>query len=136
MPAAGRCYPSYEAIAARAGCARSTVAEALKVLEGAGVLTWQHRTTRIRERCADLFGHQGRRWRVIRTSNAYVFRDPQQHTEGPSAYQSENQPETLNQVVLFSNCTTHDTNSPLERALHRLETKLLLRRANPERGTP
>ena len=34
----GRCFPSYEGIAKRAGCARSTVAEALKVLEWAGVL--------------------------------------------------------------------------------------------------
>jgi hypothetical protein len=40
----------------RAGCARSTVAEALKALEWAGVLSWQHRITRIRERCTDLFG--------------------------------------------------------------------------------
>ena len=36
----------YEAIAAKAECARSTVAEALKALEWAGVLTWQHRITR------------------------------------------------------------------------------------------
>jgi DNA-binding FadR family transcriptional regulator len=35
----GCCFPSYEAIAAKADCARSTVAEALKVLEWAGVLT-------------------------------------------------------------------------------------------------
>jgi Helix-turn-helix domain len=35
----GRCFPSYEAIAERAGCARSTVAEALKALEWAGVLS-------------------------------------------------------------------------------------------------
>ena len=42
----GRCFPSYEAIADRAGCARSTVAEALKVLEWAGVLTWQNRISR------------------------------------------------------------------------------------------
>jgi hypothetical protein len=32
--------PSYKAIADRAGCARSTVAEALKALEWAGVLSW------------------------------------------------------------------------------------------------
>jgi Helix-turn-helix domain len=32
----GICFPGYEAIAERAGCARSTVAEALKVLEWAG----------------------------------------------------------------------------------------------------
>jgi DNA-binding transcriptional regulator YhcF (GntR family) len=51
-----RCFPSYEAIAAKAECARSTVAEALKALEWAGVLTWQNRITRIREACTDLFG--------------------------------------------------------------------------------
>ena len=33
----GCCFPSYEAIAAKAECARSTVAEALKALEWAGV---------------------------------------------------------------------------------------------------
>ena len=43
----GCCFPSYEAIAAKAECARSTVAEALKALEWAGVLTWQNRITRI-----------------------------------------------------------------------------------------
>ena len=42
----GCCFPSYEAIAAKADCARSTVAEALKALEWAGVLTWQNRITR------------------------------------------------------------------------------------------
>ena len=35
----GICFPSYEAIATRAGCARSTVAEALRVLDWAGVLS-------------------------------------------------------------------------------------------------
>lgn len=39
----GACFPSYEAIAEKAGCARSTVAEALKALEFAHVLTWQNR---------------------------------------------------------------------------------------------
>ena len=64
----GCCFPSYEAIAARAECARSTVAEALKALEWAGVLTWQNRITRIHVRERDLFGHWASRWRVIRTS--------------------------------------------------------------------
>jgi hypothetical protein len=41
------------------------------------VLNWQHRITRIRERCTDLFGRDSWRWRVIRTSNAYQFIDPQ-----------------------------------------------------------
>ena len=61
----GCCFPSYEAIAAKAECARSTVAEALKALEWAGVLTWQNRITRILVRERDLFGHWASRWRVM-----------------------------------------------------------------------
>ncbi len=72
----GLCFPSYATIAERAGCARSTVAEALKALEAAGVLTWVNRLVRVRERCPDLFGANGTRWRVIRTSNGYAFHDP------------------------------------------------------------
>jgi hypothetical protein len=68
----GCCFPSYERIAEKAGCVRSTVAEAVRALEFAGVLTWQNRNVRIRERCTDLFGKDGCRWRVIRTSNAYL----------------------------------------------------------------
>ena len=55
----GVCFPSYERIAEKAGCHRCTVAEALKALEFAGVLTWQHRIVRVRERCHDLFGREG-----------------------------------------------------------------------------
>ena len=95
----GRCFPSYESIAAKADCARSTVAEALKVLEWAGVLTWAHRITRIQERCQDLFGRHGWRWRVIRTSNAYVFRDPLQRPEGPEPSKSENSAGTPKQEI-------------------------------------
>jgi len=72
----GLCFPSYERIAENAGCARSTVAEAIKALEEAGLLTWVHRIARIRERCDDLFGRMGSRWRIIRTSNGYRFPDP------------------------------------------------------------
>jgi len=72
----GLCFPSYEKIAERAKCARSTVAEAIKALEAAGVLSWVNRIVRVRERCADLFGHTGTRTRVIRTSNGYAFNDP------------------------------------------------------------
>jgi hypothetical protein len=74
--ASGLCYPGYERIAEAAGCARSTVAEALKGLEEAGILTWVHRIKRVRERCLDLLGDSGWRWRVQRTSNAYNFCDP------------------------------------------------------------
>ena len=72
----GLCFPSYEKIAEAAGCARSTVAEAIKALEDAGILTWVQRIKRVRERCADLLGDNGWRWRVLRTSNAYEFNDP------------------------------------------------------------
>ena len=73
----GLCFPSLAKIAEAARCAASTVAEALKALEAVGVLSWVNRIVRIRERCEDLFGNMGTRWRIIRTSNAYHFRDPQ-----------------------------------------------------------
>src|SRR5215467_6955713 len=44
----GRCFPSYEKIAAAAKCARSSVAVAIKSLEAAGLLTWVNRIARVR----------------------------------------------------------------------------------------
>ncbi len=131
----GRCFPSYEAIAAKAGCARSTVAEALKALEWAGVLSWQHRITRIRERCRDLFGHKGWRWRVIRTSNAYVFRDPKATDHGGFASKSENPAGTQDQDILDP-VATHAVNldSPLQRALSRFGAAVAARNGI-EQGT-
>ncbi len=73
----GLCFPSYEKIAERAGCARSTVAEAIKALEDAGVLSWVNRIKRVAEASLDLFGHRIRKTRVLRTSNGYQFIDPQ-----------------------------------------------------------
>ena len=96
----GLCFPSYEAIAAKAECNRDTVYEALKVLEWAGVLTWQHRLTRIQVRERDLFGRWASRWRVIRTSNAYVFDDPLQRPAAGPASKSENPSGTRNQEIL------------------------------------
>lgn len=78
----GRCFPSYETIADRAGCARSTVYEAIRALEEAGILTWVNRITRVRELTHDLFGRVEGRWRVLRTSNAYAFIDPNPGAEG------------------------------------------------------
>ena len=116
----GACFPSYERIAEKAGCCRRTVAEALKVLEWAGVLSWQHRIARIREACTDLFGRITWRWRVIRTSNAYAFRDPQAVNCRDVPSKSENRPGTQNQDVLPSvPAPAIDPNSPLERALVR-----------------
>lgn len=73
----GLCFPSYESIAEAAGCARSTVAEAIKALEDAGLLSWVNRIKRVAEFSPDLFGQRVRKTRVIRTSNGYQFRDPQ-----------------------------------------------------------
>jgi len=55
----GLCFPSYEKIAERAGCARSTVAEAIKALEDAGLLTWVNRLKRVRERAKTYSGTRG-----------------------------------------------------------------------------
>lgn len=86
----GRCFPSYETIAARAKCARSTVAEAIKALEEAGILSWVNRITRIRERMPDLFGQWATRVRIIRISNAYHFCDLKGAAVLSSASKSEN----------------------------------------------
>lgn len=108
----GRCFPSYESIAAKAGCARSTVAEALKVLELAGVLTWQHRITSIRVRERDLFGQRTSRWQVIRTSNAYVFHDPQRRAAGVSDHKSENPTGTpIQESTLFVPAAPHEADA-------------------------
>jgi hypothetical protein len=116
----GVCFPSYDTIAARAGCARSTVAEAIKALEFAGVLTWQNRLVRVREQCHDLFGNRGWRWRLERRSNAYVLLDPQQRVLHPSATESVQRTETSNQDVSKPMPTVSiDPRSPLERALAR-----------------
>ena len=95
----GLCFPSYETIAEAAHCARSTVAEAIKALEHAGILTWVQRVKRIRERCGDLLGSNGWRWRVLRTSNAYAFHDP---GAADRSSKSENPTETPNQAIPYS----------------------------------
>ena len=56
----GLCFPSYEAIAEAAHCARSTVAEAIRALEDAGVLSWVNRIKRVREAAADIDPAQAR----------------------------------------------------------------------------
>jgi hypothetical protein len=86
----GRCFPSYERIAAAAKCARSSVALAVKELEDAQVLTWTHRLVKVRHRERDLFGHLGSEWRVHRTSNSYRFLDPLDREPGRKTYKSEN----------------------------------------------
>jgi hypothetical protein len=98
----GLCFPSYEKIAEAASCARSTVAEAIKALEDAGVLSWVNRIKRVREAAPDLFDGHGWRWRVIRTSNAYNFRDPKTADGAAVPSKSEKPTGTANQAFFFS----------------------------------
>lgn len=110
----GRCFPSYEAIAAKADCARSTVYVAIRALEDAGVLTWVNRIARIRDWGPDLFGHAKNRWRVIRTSNQYEMVDP-----NPS--KSERPTGTAGQESFPLPAPALDPENALHRALGRLK---------------
>ncbi|MDX5929644.1 hypothetical protein, partial [Acidiphilium acidophilum] len=58
--------------------------EAIKALEAAGIMTWVNRVVRVQFREKDLFGVMALRSRLIRTSNAYVFRDPLPGTTHPN----------------------------------------------------
>ena len=98
----GLCFPSYERISEAAGCARLTVAEALKALEDAAVLSWVQRIKRVREPCPDLLGDNGWRWRVLRVSNSYAFTDPSPAGTQPNSSKSEKPTETANQDFLSS----------------------------------
>lgn len=111
--ATGKCFPSYESIAERAGCARSTVYEAIRALEDVGVLTWVNRIARVREPFTDMFGEIATRWRIIRTSNAYSFNDPQ-----PS--KSESKTGTAVQDLISSAPPLLNPTDPLHAALSQL----------------
>lgn len=60
----GACFPSYDAIAAKARVSRRSVAYALKQLQAWGFLLWQRRRKMVR---------MGRVSAYIQTSNAYAF---------------------------------------------------------------
>ena len=99
----GLCYPGYEQIAEAAGCARSTVAEAIKALEDAGIMSWVHRLKRVRLPCADLFGESsGSRIVPQRTSNAYHFTDPGMPAGRLNSPESDFPSGTPNQVYFSS----------------------------------
>jgi len=115
----GQCNPSYETIADKAGCARSTVYEAIRALEAAGILSWVNRLTKIREREIDLFGRAIWVWRVVRTSNAYAFLDPkaalQQRKISKSEFPAGPPDESKKQPAI----QRLDPSDPLARALAR-----------------
>lgn len=140
----GRCFPSYEAIAKRAQCCRDTVYEAIKALEAAEILTWVNRLVRVQFREKDLLGALVLRTRLIRTSNAYIFRDPlpcampprDGHRGGGGnaadfrafSSKSENPPGTQNQdFITLSAEQERGLFAPaagLERALRRLQAAM------------
>ena len=112
--ASGRCFPSYEAIAAKAGCARSTVYEAI----------------RVREACTDLFGKGATRWRVLRTSNAYVLIDPKPPATAPEPSKSDRKTGTTDQSFnLLELCkpkSQETLNEGLAAALSRLRAAVAM----------
>jgi hypothetical protein len=127
----GLCFPSYATIAERARCAPSTVGEAIKALEETGLLTWVNRIVRIKERCADLFGHLGTRWRVIRTSNGYQFCDPQPAAKPVSLvfssnteFPSETSIQDLPSLEKAPSSPPLDPDNPLDAALLRFKTAM------------
>ncbi|SIR53365.1 MULTISPECIES: helix-turn-helix domain-containing protein [Acidiphilium] len=147
----GRCFPSYEAIAERAQCCRDTVYEAIKALEAAGIMTWVNRLVRVQFREKDLFGNLVPRTRLIRTSNAYVFRDPLSCASHPNpvdrgrgggqkttdsvavSSKSENPPGTQNQDFYNLSTEPNGCETPpsegLGRALKRLQTAMRMETA-------
>ena len=132
----GLCFPSLERIAERAKCARSTVAEAIKALEDAGLLSWVNRIVRVRERCADLFGQMGTRWRIIRTSNGYQFRDPQPAAKPVSlVFSSKSEFPSGTSIQDSSSLTASpcpgplDPDNPLDAALLRFKNAMEAREA-------
>ena len=119
----GLCFPSYETIASRAGCARSTVALAIKSLEAAGVLTWCNRLRRMKA-----LGPAGWRWRVLRTSNGYRFTDLPATTATSRVPRDRSKSDlpsgTTNQVHFSMDAPSRrdliSSETPLEAALERL----------------
>ena len=133
----GLCFPSYETIAAKAGCARSTVAEAIKALEDAGVMTWVNRITRIREATRDLFGQLVPRWRVIRISNAYSFTDPNPGASRVSSSKSDFPSGTpIQDSKSLEAPSPLDPDTPLGAALLRLQTAMTARKPEKIGGAP
>jgi hypothetical protein len=118
----GKCFPSYAKIAEAAGCHRSTVAEAIKMLEDAGLLTWVNRLTYIWESERDMFGQWMTRRRMIRTSNGYRFIDPHPSSKSEITSVTSNQ-DISQQPLLFNDAPKiqpRDATSSLNNALAKL----------------
>jgi hypothetical protein len=115
----GRCFPSYERIAEKADCSRASVYSAIHALERAGILSWVNRIVRIREWGSDLFGRAQNRWRVIRTSNAYTFNDPQPQARPMNSSKSKFPTGTEGQESFSLASSLLDGSNSLHQALQR-----------------
>ena len=115
----GKCFPAYETIADKADCSRATVYAAIHALERAGVLTWVNRIRRVREWGSDLFGRVQNRWRVVRTSNAYVFVDPKSAARPPDPSKSKIKPGTSDPDLISYVPRVLDPGNPLHASLMR-----------------
>jgi hypothetical protein len=120
----GRCFPSYERIAEKADCSRASVYSAIHALERAGILSWVNRIARIREWGPDLFGRARNRWRVIRTSNAYTFNDPQPQARPLGSSKSKIETGTEGQEFFSLAARALDGTNPLHQALERWGRKV------------
>lgn len=98
----GKCFPSYRAIAEKAGCASSTVGKAIRALEHAALITWQQRRVRVSVPQACVEGGFKLVKRILRTSNAYTFRDPLRPETQVPLTKTETRRETTNQI--FTTC--------------------------------
>jgi hypothetical protein len=134
----GRCFPSYDTVAERAGCSRSTYALAIIALEDLGIMTWVNRVYRGRvpdPDMTDLLGQPMTRIRVLRTSNAYTFNDPHPCAFVGRSTKSDLQSGTpipfftstsFTNVVPFDQATVGlDPANPLHAALIRMRTALV-----------
>lgn len=99
---ASACFPSHATLARYLGLSISCVKEALKRLEALGMVSWVHRRrlTQVDEEIAP--GAIWRRWRALRTSNAYRFGLPVRAIRralAPKASKAGNQPGPRNPVI-------------------------------------
>ena len=78
-----------------------------------------NRIARIREWGPDLFGRAQNRWRVIRTSNAYTFVDPQPHARSPNSSKSDLPTGTAGQELFPCAGRALDAANSLHQALQR-----------------
>ena len=100
----GRCFPSYEAIAKRAGCSRISVARAIKKLENEGFLTWTHGIQPVPVDDPEVTRLFGKQYDMERTSNLYQIRGatPVLSAEAPEVDRGKNDTRVYGNLTFYS----------------------------------